>query len=75
MISKPLVHKMTIFALRKIKSNASDGRKKSYESSIQLVCEKIARHMHSPYRLGTTLIAAIADQDGSRMSAEPSTVH
>ena len=28
-ISKPIVHRMTILAFRKIKSNASDGRKKS----------------------------------------------
>ena len=30
MISKPLVHKMAILAFRKIRSNDSDGRKKSF---------------------------------------------
>jgi hypothetical protein len=29
MISKPFVHRITILALRKIRSNASEGKKKS----------------------------------------------
>jgi hypothetical protein len=47
MISKPFVQRMAIFALRKMRSNDSDGRKKSYGDL--LIRQPLIDYWHNTY--------------------------
>lgn len=66
MISKPFVQRITIFALRKIKSNDSEGKKKSYGDHVSKnVCTLQSGNL--PGTLGTTPTVVTATQDENQM--------